>query len=156
MCKDVGITTKYTNHCTRVTTSVLLNNAGFGESDIINITGHKSTTSLTHYLHKASKVKKQKMADTISHVLSKGNKNPSPDVSVNAGSSTSQLPIVPVPENISISLGHPVPIDDNSTQELSDHDINNFMNIFEKNNAHKGIFQNCTLNNPVFNITIQK
>ena len=152
MCKDAGITTKYTNHSTRVTTSVILNDAGFGESDIINVTGHKSTSSLTNYIHKASTVKKQKMADTISNSLSKSNKN----ISVIASSSTSQLPVASAtPDNVSINFAHPLPIDDNTT-ELSDKDINSYMQFFENSNAHKGIFQNCTINNPIFNITIQK
>ena len=96
------------------------------------------------------------MADTISNALSKSNKNPTHNISVIASSSSSQLPVPAVPENVSTILRHPLPIDDNNTPELSDKDINNYMQFFEKNNAHKGIFQNCTINNPVFNITIQK
>ena len=46
---------------TRVTTSVILtsvilNNYEFGESNIINIVGHKSIKSLTNYIHTAFKV----------------------------------------------------------------------------------------------------
>ena len=81
MCKAAGITTVYTNHCTRVTTSVLLNEAGFGENDIIHVTGHKSTNSLSHYINKSSHVKKRKMADTISNVFSAGVSNVSPSTS---------------------------------------------------------------------------
>ena len=45
---------------TRVTMSVILtsgilNNAGFGESTIINILGHKSPTGLTNNIHTDSK-----------------------------------------------------------------------------------------------------
>ena len=49
MCKAAGIKSKYTNHCTRITTSILLNEVGFSENDIINVTGHKSTTTLSNY-----------------------------------------------------------------------------------------------------------
>ena len=58
MCKAAGIKTKYTNHFTRVTTSTLLNEAGFGENDIIKVTGYKSTTTLSNYPNKASRAKK--------------------------------------------------------------------------------------------------
>ena len=42
--------------------------------------------------------------------------------------------------------------------ELSDKDITNYMQLFEKNITKGGMFQGCTvnINNPVFNITIQK
>ena len=57
---SAGITTVYTNHCTRVTTSVLLNEAEFGENNIIHVMGHKSTNSLSHYINKSSHVKQTK------------------------------------------------------------------------------------------------
>ena len=53
----------------------------------------------------------------------------------------SQLPVVPVPENDSTRLGHPLPTDDNISPELSDKVINNYMNIYEKNSTHKSIFK---------------
>ena len=56
-------------------------------------------------------------------------------------SSTSQLPVVPVPENDSTRLGHPHPTDDNISPELSDNVINNYMHIYEKNSTHKSIFK---------------
>ena len=46
MCKEAGIKTHYTNHCTRVTTSAILNEAGFGGNDVIYVTDHKTTSSL--------------------------------------------------------------------------------------------------------------
>ena len=39
-------------------------------------------------------------------------------------------------------------------KEITDHKINQYMKLFG-NNAHKGIFQSCTLNNPVFKISIK-
>ena len=71
-----GIVTVYTNHCTRVTTSILLNEAGFGENDIMHVTGHTSNSRLSHYINKASHVKK--IADTISNVFSAGHSIVSP------------------------------------------------------------------------------
>ena len=59
MCKDAGISSVYTNHCTRVTKSVLLNEARFGENNIVHVTGHKNTNSLGHYINKASHVEKK-------------------------------------------------------------------------------------------------
>ena len=41
-------------------------------------------------------------------------------------------------------------------EELSDKDMTNYMQLFEKNITKGGMFQGCTINNPVFNITIQK
>ena len=38
-------------------------------------------------------------------------------------------------------------------KEITDYKMNQYMKLFG-NNAHKGIFQSCTLNNPVFNISI--
>ena len=80
MCKDAGITTKYTNHCTRVTTSVLLNEAGFGENDVIHGTGHKTATSLQYYIHKATEATKMKMSDTISAAINSNMSTPSPPI----------------------------------------------------------------------------
>lgn len=181
MCKDAGITTVYTNHCTRVTTSVLLNEAGFGENDIIHVTGHKSTSSLSSYINKASNVKKRKMADTISNVFFDG-----------PSTSTSGMPTTKLVHPVSPIVGHPTTapeqvdaldtsdiihfnIDnceeltdsdmaqylnthenkENDT-DLSDKDITQYMQMFEKNITKGGMFQGCTINNPVFNITIQK
>ena len=42
----------------------------------------------------------------------------------------------------------------NVNKEITDHKMNQCMKLFG-NNAHKGIFQSCTLNNPVFNISIK-
>ena len=41
-------------------------------------------------------------------------------------------------------------------EELSDKDMTNYMQLFEKNITKGGMFQGCTINNPVFNITIRK
>ena len=52
---------------------------------------------------------------------------------------------------------------ENNSHELSDKDMVNYVQCFEKNMqmfetniAKGGIFQGCTINNPIFNITIKK
>ena len=184
MCKAAGITNIYTNHCTRVTTSVILNEAGFGENDIVHVTGHKSTNSLSHYLNKASCVKKRKMADTISNVFNAG-----PSSISNINSPTSATPssflhpkiehpmesatdvnshdnpdIITfdlencdeVPES-EFNLYSDLEQNKENNDVLSDSDITNYMQLFEKNITQGGMFHGpCTLYKPVFNITIQK
>ena len=194
MCKDAGITTVYTNHCTRVTTCVLLNEAGFGENDITHITGHKSTSSLRSYINKASNAKKRKMADTISNVF-----NDIPSASTSGMRSTighpgpalptvgpSYLPetATPAPDTTA-SVNAPesptiLNFDLDNCEELTEADVNTYLEseenkennygisdkhvnqcmqmLFETNATSGGLFQGCTvtINNPVFNITIQK
>ena len=43
-----------------------------------------------------------------------------------------------------------------NNDDLSDKDMINYMQLFEKNITKGSMFQGCTINNPVFNITIQK
>ena len=40
-----------------------------------------------------------------------------------------------------------------NNDDLSDKDMINYMQLFEKNITKGGMFQGCTINNPVFNIT---
>ena len=60
ICAAAKITNRYTNHCTRVTAAVILNEEGFNETDICKVTGHSSTASLKHYNHRATTSKKGK------------------------------------------------------------------------------------------------
>ena len=76
MCEDANLPNIYTNHCTRVTASVMLNEEGFNETDIIKITGHKSTTSLKSYNHRATTSKKREMSEAISKQMNKNVKKP--------------------------------------------------------------------------------
>ena len=115
------------------------------------------------------------MADTVSNALSKNN---SQDV-VPSVNDINESPIR-TQETLSGGFGHPqsTPVQQqqqqpstsqlNTTQdnvaditlencdELNDKEMDQYMQIFDRNNAHNGIFQNCTFNNPVFHITIQK
>ena len=40
-------------------------------------------------------------------------------------------------------------------QELNDNEMDQYMQIFDRNKANKGIFKYYTFNNPVFHITIK-
>ena len=179
MCKAAGITTQFTNHCTRVTTSVILNEAGFGENDVRHVTGHKSTSSLQHYIHKATETKKMRMADTIGSVISSNISlpststcmianpppsptpniaNPLPHMSINA-------PPTPALASTSTNFRYPDNIKEDNTpvieldncEELSDDFMVNYMQTLENKVLNEGILHNCTLhiNNLVFNITIK-
>jgi hypothetical protein len=46
---DLSLSRKYTNHCVRATTVTVLSHAGVEAREIIKITGHRNTTSLTSY-----------------------------------------------------------------------------------------------------------
>ena len=98
-----------------MTTSVLLNEAGFGENDIIHVTGHKSTASLSSYINKASNVKKRKMADTISNVLFD---SPS--------TSTSGMLTMKLAHPVSPIVGHPTTTAPEQVNALDTSDIIHF------------------------------
>ena len=186
MCKDAGIDAVYTNHCTRVTTSVILNEAGFGENDIVKVTGHKSTSSLTSYINKSSDAKKRKMADTLSNVFSEGPSTSSAGMASNFGhpdpvaataatsvvDTSSQAIAAPHTNDIinlnldnceelsESDMNKYLEIEENKENnlELTDTEINQYMQIFEKNVAKGSMFSGCTvtINNPIYNITIKK
>ena len=169
MCKDAGITNVYTNLYTRVTTSVLLNEAGFGENDIVHITGHKNTSSLSNYINKASTNKKRKMADTISNALCDGPSTSTSDMCNTLGypgpSKHSVSPIaepgqVNAPESSTRYFGHPVPnasatqvhasssptvinFELDNCEELTESELNNYPEVIEnkENNDDKDIHQ---------------
>ena len=71
MCKEAQLSNVYTNHCTRVTTCVVLNDNGFNETDIIKVNGHKSTTSLKSYNNRATTTQKRQMSDAINMQMCK-------------------------------------------------------------------------------------
>ena len=54
-----GCSKKYTNHCLRATTVTVLDRAGFVNRDIMSVTGHRSESSLKHYVSTSDDRKKQ-------------------------------------------------------------------------------------------------
>jgi site-specific recombinase XerD len=60
-----GCSLSYTNHSLRATTVTVLDEAGFASRDIMAVTGHKSESSLKHYV-RTSNSKKQDMSMIIS------------------------------------------------------------------------------------------
>ena len=117
------------------------------------------------------------MADTISNAInyifstsSPPITNPPPPIMFDIQASVIANPSPPTGApmhavaSTSSKFRHPSTIQDNDTpvieldncDELSDDIMGNYMQSFDNNSLGKGIFQNCTLNNPVFNITIHK
>lgn len=58
----------YTNHSIRATTITVLNRYGFNDRDIISVSGHRSTNSLSSYVADTSAEVKQSISDTLSSV----------------------------------------------------------------------------------------
>lgn len=143
MCEKAKLSNTYTNHCTRVTTSVMLNEEGFNENDIIKVTGHSSTASLKSYNHRASTSKKREMSVAINNQMygktkrmDKGN-NP-------IDNSVSELPVLACDELV----------------ELSDEQMDKYVVSYEKKlqvtKNLEGMFSNCIFNNATFNVTLNK
>ena len=118
------------------------------------------------------------MADTVSNAVTKNN---SQDI-VSSVNDSNEYPIL-AQETLSVGFWHPQSLpgqqqqqantsqlnttssttQDNVTDiqlenchKLNDNEMDQYMHLFDRNNAHNGIFQNCTFNNPVFHITIKK
>ena len=115
MCKDAQLTNTYTNHCTRVTTSVILNDQGFNETDIVKVTGHKSTSSLKSYNNRATTSQKRQMSDAINKQMCK--KMPKQDKENIPASSSS--------ENIAV-------LECDDLQEFNDIEMCNIVANYEK------------------------
>lgn len=63
--KACRLDTIYTNHCLRVTTCSTLDNSGFKDKDIMNISGHKSLSSLDVY-KRTTEDKRLQMSNCLS------------------------------------------------------------------------------------------
>ena len=64
LCKTLGLP-EYTNHCLRSTGIVLLKEQGFGDREIMRLSGHRQASSLEHYDPSNSVEKKAKMAASL-------------------------------------------------------------------------------------------
>ena len=141
ICKRAKLENKYTNHCTRVTTTVMLNEEGFNENDIIKVTGHSSTASLKSYNHRATTSKKREMSLAINNQM--------------YGKSKKVDNETPLSDNINIIPETQV-LECDDLVELSDEQMTNYVVNYEKklqaNTTLEGMFSNCVFNNPTFNI----
>ena len=63
--KKTGLSTIYTNHCIRATTTTVLFQAGLEGERITNVTGHHSTTSLKPYIKAPTQHQKRKASEII-------------------------------------------------------------------------------------------
>ena len=144
MCVSANSSNRYTNHCTRVTSAVMLNEAGFNENDICKVTGHASTSSLKSYNHRATTAKKRQMSDAINREMyAKKNKNDKENTA-------------PVVQNVPL-------IECNQLDELNDEQMCSYVESFENklssNDTVQGIFSNLnnvTFTNCSFNINVKK
>lgn len=64
MCSVLGLPT-FTNHCIRATGIVMLKKSGFGDREIMRLSGHKAASSLEHYDPSTSIEKKSDMANCL-------------------------------------------------------------------------------------------
>ena len=92
----------YTNHSLRATCVTILDNAGFASRDIMAVSGHKSESSLKHYV-KTSDAKKKHMSAEIARQMNQqpeDQQGPSTSVSVDLEdkpqSTTDPKPAVPL------------------------------------------------------------
>ena len=63
--QKAGLSSQYTNHCIRATTSTVLAHANVDHNDIISITGHKDPKSLLPYIKSCSNEKRRKMSSIL-------------------------------------------------------------------------------------------
>lgn len=66
--KSSGCSKIYTNHSLRATCVTMLDNAGFASRDIMSVSGHKSESSLKHYV-KTSDAKKKCMSSVLAQQM---------------------------------------------------------------------------------------
>ena len=126
----------------RVTTCVVLNDNGFNETDIIKVTGHKSTTSLKSYNNRATTSQKRQMSDAINMQMCKKTSIENKE-NVPTCSTSDKIPI----------------IECDDLQELNDNEMCNVVANYEKKAQNlnvQGMFGNCVFNNVTFNININK
>ena len=141
ICEIANLSNRYTNHCTRVTTSVMLNEEGFNENYIIKVTGHSSTNSLKSYNHQATTSKKRKMSVAINNQMygkkSKIDKENNP-----MDNNVSDSPVLECDNLVELS-----------DQEMSNYVVN-YENKLQANMNLEGMFSNCS--NCIFTINFNK
>ena len=63
--QKAGLSSQYTNHCIRATTSTVLAHANVDHNDIISITGHKDPKSLLPYIKSCSNEKRREVSSIL-------------------------------------------------------------------------------------------
>ena len=63
--QKAGLSTIYTNHCIRATTTTVLFQAGLEGERITNVTGHRSTTSLKPYIKAPTQYQKREASEIL-------------------------------------------------------------------------------------------
>ena len=74
LSKNVGLSKVYTNHSLRATCVTTLDKAGFASRDIMAVSGHKSESSLKHYV-KTSEEKKKGMSAALAKQMNQQQPN---------------------------------------------------------------------------------
>ena len=127
-----GCSKIYTNHCLRATTCTLLDHAGCKSRDIMSVSGHKSETSIKHYV-RTSEETKEEMSDIISATLNQ----PGPSTVTTmpgdrpTGPSTSVVATVP---NTEVATEAEEPLSLSQVEKILN-DISNNPNIVQDVNA---------------------
>ena len=94
--KDAKLSQVYTCHSVRATTVTTLHEAGVSEHDIINVTKHKKTTSLSHYISGMPTSQKRKCSDILKTAMAPAEgaaEVEAPDEAVSAADEAASWPI---------------------------------------------------------------
>lgn len=131
-----NLSTVYTNHCLRATCITTLDLNGFEARQIMNISGHKSETSLKNYSHHVSESVKRKM----SHALSNSHTDMSLAVVPAANNENAD------PDHFPLLSAQKETTNHASSVELVLQDQSNCMNLAQTTGNHTFNFSNCVVN----------
>ena len=91
LSKKAGLSKIYTNHCVRATCISILDNEGFENRDICQVSGHSNESSLASYTGRVSEDRKQQMSDALLKAIGQRVPQPkSPPASTSTRPSTSR------------------------------------------------------------------
>jgi hypothetical protein len=80
LSEEAGLSQIYTNHCVRATVCTMLDAEGVPAREIMDVTGHKSVSSLDHYINKTSLKRKAEMSKILHSHTAGNTKGPSSPV----------------------------------------------------------------------------
>lgn len=116
----------YTNHCVRVSTCTILGNSGFSDTQIKNVSGHKSISALGIY-HRPLEKSKQEMSNALSEAMTNE--------------------VIKFTENISNPpVEHLIDKQSNNNADAEDNDL-----LIRATEAAERLFSHCTFNNSTIN-----